>query len=494
VGDARECLGLGRCEGVQFCLEDGTGYDECACEANPLVNNPQPEDQATDDGGSSEDAASTDTHGGAGVSDDAAPSEDEAPAANETPGNDEVPDETLSTDESITDESITDESITDESVTDESITDDDITDESITDDDITDESITDDDITDDDITDESITDDDITDESITDDDITDDDITDDDITDDDITDDDITDDDITDESITDDDITDDDITDESITDDDITDDGPPPVEPGMGSVVLFLVDQSSSMFSPSASEYGSSAQFGEAPDNWEAVRMALGTLEPAVEGLEVGLMSYTGENDGTCPFTQLILEPGVSTPASVTRTLPTSERGAPPFTGQTPTGEALEIAVDALLTSDLQGDKHVIVITDGDPDTCLHPDPQCGQDFTVSIAQAAAALGVTTHVVGLTDGVGVPFLESLAYAGQSRPVPPPLSASQQDCLARQTGSMGGTFDPNNWRASALASYADDGTSFAEELAFTPQSEAELADTLQSLLNSIRTGE
>ncbi len=325
---------------------------------------------------------------------------------------------------------------------------------------------------------------------------------------------------VTDESgtdVTDDVVTDDPIVDEAATDDvSVTgtddpapesDGGPPPpmptvdmptpYVPGTGPVVLFLVDQSSSMFAASVSEFGASEPFGAAEDNWSAVRMALGTLPPnsSETGVELGLTTYTGQIDGTCPLSQEIVVPGVNTSASVTRTLPDNQRGAPPFAGQTPTGEALEGAYQSLLQSSLPGSKHIVVITDGDPDTCLHPDPQCGQDYTVSIAQAAKDAGITTHVVGLTDGVGLNFLESLAYAGLGLPIPPPLSAEAQDCLARQTGSMGGSFDPNNWRASALARYASDDVQFdAQQRSHTPKTEVELAQVLQDLLVEIRDGD
>ncbi len=268
-----------------------------------------------------------------------------------------------------------------------------------------------------------------------------------------------------------------------------TEEPPPETDP---PVVVFLLDQSSSMFSPDTS-FGSSEPFGTAPDNWEGVRAALAELETVITGVEVGLYSYTGMIDGTCPLTQEIIEPGVGSPLSITYTLPNSEGAAPPFEGQTPTGESLQVVIDALLEADLPGARHIILLTDGDPDTCLHPNPQCGQDYTVSIAQNAWNNGISVHPVGLTEAVQQPFLESLAYAGLGLPVPPPLSPEQQDCLSRQAGSMGMSYDPNNWRDSALAEYADDDTTFGESLASTATDVTQLTDILISLMTEIRGG-
>ena len=60
-GETQECLGAGRCEGAQSCLEDGTGFTACACGPS-----------------TSDDAGGLDDTGSGGGSDDASTPEDDA--------------------------------------------------------------------------------------------------------------------------------------------------------------------------------------------------------------------------------------------------------------------------------------------------------------------------------------------------------------------------------------------------------------------------------
>lgn len=411
-GDSRECLGPERCEGVQFCLDDGSGWEDCSCGTDATSAPPTP----PADGTSTDPAAmDTDTPAMSGTLPGSTSSSTGGP-----PGN---TDETGTTDGPVVDGGETEPMAPDTGEPTDLPTDPAPTDEG----------------TDDQTTDP--------------------------------------------------------VEPPTVTDpppESEADAGAPgPTPPEDAPVVVFLLDQSSSMFSPAVSEFGSSEPFGSASDNWEGVRNALATLGTAIQGLEIGLMSFTGQIDGTCPFTQDILEPGVSSALSVTYTLPLGPMAAPPFAGQTPTGEALEDALAFTLSVDLPGKKHIIVMTDGDPDTCAHPDPQCGQDFTVAMAQQAYAAGVSVHAVGVTHAVQQPFLESLAYAGRGLPVPPPLSPEQQDCLMRQSGSLGIPYDPNNWREAALADYASDDTTFGEALAYVATNDDQLSAALIALLEYIR---
>jgi subtilisin family serine protease len=98
----------------------------------------------------------------------------------------------------------------------------------------------------------------------------------------------------------------------------------------------------------------------------------------------------------------------------------------------TPTAEALTIAANSL--SGHPGEKYVIVVTDGIPDTCASNDGICVAD-AVDAAQDAYSAGVTTILVTIGndafDGTPSDFKQSFANAGSGAPVatPPPEQMS-----------------------------------------------------------------
>jgi len=85
---------------------------------------------------------------------------------------------------------------------------------------------------------------------------------------------------------------------------------------------------------------------------------------------------------------------------------------------ETPTGEALVVVAENLAELEAAGPKVVILATDGEPDTCAHPNPQEGQQVAVAAAQGAYAQGITTFVLGVGDDVGAEHLQDMANAGQ----------------------------------------------------------------------------
>ena len=100
---------------------------------------------------------------------------------------------------------------------------------------------------------------------------------------------------------------------------------------------------------------------------------------------------------------------------------------------ETPTGPS--VAAVAKTLSDFQpdppGPKFILLVTDGDPDTCTVKDPQCGQDETIKAVQDAYAAGIGTFVIGIGDiltsvtsgtRVGKDTLQDMANAGVGKPV------------------------------------------------------------------------
>jgi hypothetical protein len=107
---------------------------------------------------------------------------------------------------------------------------------------------------------------------------------------------------------------------------------------------------------------------------------------------------------------------------------------------ETPTGHAIRRAADDLALVDLDppGRKYILLVTDGNPNTCQVLDPQCGQDQSIAAAQYARTLGITLLAAGIGDLVqrgatgcpmsarcGTNHLQDLANAGTGRAVQPP---------------------------------------------------------------------
>jgi hypothetical protein len=106
---------------------------------------------------------------------------------------------------------------------------------------------------------------------------------------------------------------------------------------------------------------------------------------------------------------------------------------------ETPTGHALRRVTSTLREREApEGNrKYILLVTDGEPNTCTVLDPQCGQDDVIKAVQDARAGGVTTVVVALGDlAVGMSncptgarcgndHLQDIANAGTGLSVEPP---------------------------------------------------------------------
>ena len=114
---------------------------------------------------------------------------------------------------------------------------------------------------------------------------------------------------------------------------------------------------------------------------------------------------------------------------------------------ETPTHAALDAAAADLIAFKAKpdGPKFILLVTDGNPDTCWAKNPQCGQDAAIKSAQAAYAQGITTYVLGIgsvlsTDPkaegcqsgrCGLDYLQDMANAGTGQPVEPYADTDQQ---------------------------------------------------------------
>ena len=90
--------------------------------------------------------------------------------------------------------------------------------------------------------------------------------------------------------------------------------------------------------------------------------------------------------------------------------------------GDTPTGDALQQIVSELERTPSQGPRSILLVTDGNPDTCAQPNPDEGQPEAVAATQRAFAAGIDSYVLGISNDIAGQNLQQLANAGKGRPI------------------------------------------------------------------------
>jgi hypothetical protein len=214
--------------------------------------------------------------------------------------------------------------------------------------------------------------------------------------------------------------------------------------------VLLLVDTSKSMFD-------------ERAKLWDPLFNALmdpttGVVAKLQGKVRFGFTSYKSvtrpANVTECPVlinTELKIDNYETIKAAYTMAgiTPTTD-----YKWETPTGASVAAVAKTLAAfkPDPPGPKFILLVTDGDPDTCAVRDPQCGQDDSIKAVQDAYAAGIGTFVVGIGDilassdtsmRVGKDHLQDLANAGTGQPVTPnSLEYSYQQCV---TGGLTATY-------------------------------------------------
>ncbi|MEI9950103.1 MAG: vWA domain-containing protein [Pseudomonadota bacterium] len=203
--------------------------------------------------------------------------------------------------------------------------------------------------------------------------------------------------------------------------------------------VLLLVDTSGSMFQP-------------AEQLWDPLYKALtdqtnGVVAMLQSTVRFGFTSYTSTGPTTCPTlvnTDLKLNNYDTIKTAYTQV---GTKAALNPVGDTPTGAAITAVAKTLLAfkPDPPGPKFILLVTDGDPDTCTTTNPQCGQDDSIKAVQDAYTAGIGTFVIGIGDIVnstngqgmreGKLHLQDVANAGTGQPVAPNNDAYlNQPCI------------------------------------------------------------
>jgi hypothetical protein len=261
--------------------------------------------------------------------------------------------------------------------------------------------------------------------------------------------------------------------------------------------VAILVDNSSSMFEPT--------------DNpaWDYLYTALmdpamGVVKPLESKVRFGFASYKGStvasteaNEACAEITSVDF--GLDNHANIDAVY--SELGAewmPGIKWETPTGHAITrvAATLAAYNPDPPGPKYILLVTDGNPNTCAMLDPQCGQDLSIKAVQDAYAAGIGTFAVGIGDLVANPnngcqaewghcgndHLQDLANAGLGLPVADqPENYKYQGCTAGADGGAG----------VVQATYASaTGATPGTAPYFTAENAAELQTAVSGLLNNV----
>jgi hypothetical protein len=177
--------------------------------------------------------------------------------------------------------------------------------------------------------------------------------------------------------------------------------------------VVVLVDQSLSM----------DKAFGGG-SRWTVLRDALmdptkGFIKALEAEMDFGLTLYTG-TAASCPLL-------VSVPAAPMNyaAIKAAYDAAVPI-DNTPTGPSVA-ALTAQLKA-LPGDtpRHIVLATDGDPDTCEIPNPSndteknLARKTSVDAVKAAYDAGIKTHVIGVGKEIGSAHLQDLANAGEGK--------------------------------------------------------------------------
>lgn len=248
--------------------------------------------------------------------------------------------------------------------------------------------------------------------------------------------------------------------------------------------VLLLVDTSSSMFEPRTSF-------------WDPLYNALmdpaGPVKKLQDQVRFGFTSYNSVtqpvNDPQCPKLTSVDFGLNNFDAINTSYAAVGATWAPGVKWETPTGESITKVTETLkayMPTPL-GPKYILLVTDGNPDTCAIRDPQCGEDSSIAATQAAFASGIGTFVIGigdiLTDNAGCvgrcgkDHLQDVANAGAGLPV---AANTDENGYQQCTGTP----------AARKAKYAAAGEAPGTAKFYTPSGQAELTSALTSLLNSV----
>jgi len=199
--------------------------------------------------------------------------------------------------------------------------------------------------------------------------------------------------------------------------------------------VFVLVDRSGSMFQ-------------EPNPPWEPLKMgALKVIQELQNDVAFGWGAFTGQAGMKCPDF-VSVPPAKGNYDAINKVYGTMV--ATGYKSETPVGEALPLAEQALAASPEPGDKYILFVTDGEPDFCDDGDANCPLDDVVYRLQGLASKGIQTIIFGLQNGnVPKATLQAFANAGAGQPVALPFTQPAQNVYYSCASVTG-------WKAEATA--------------------------------------
>jgi von Willebrand factor type A domain len=171
-----------------------------------------------------------------------------------------------------------------------------------------------------------------------------------------------------------------------------------------------VVDQSGSM----------NEDFDAGVTRWEAVEDTLigpdGVVTQLQSSIRFGISLYDNPMMGMCPDV-LSLPPQLDAADEISALFAAEMPG-----GDTPTGESIEQITGELLGDPWEGEKVMVLATDGEPDTCAVPDPMGAEvdmvrGVAVDAVAAAYDAGIRTFVISVGLDIAEEHLQDLANAG-----------------------------------------------------------------------------
>jgi hypothetical protein len=154
---------------------------------------------------------------------------------------------------------------------------------------------------------------------------------------------------------------------------------------------------------------------------WEAVESTLvgndGVVTQLQSSIRFGASFYDNPMLGSCP--DVLTLPAQLDAADELADLFASEQPG----GDTPTGESIELITSELLEDTWEGEKVIVLATDGEPDTCAIPEPMNEADtdmvrgVAVDAVAAAYEAGIRTFVISVGPEIAEEHLQDLANAG-----------------------------------------------------------------------------
>jgi hypothetical protein len=260
--------------------------------------------------------------------------------------------------------------------------------------------------------------------------------------------------------------------------------------------VMLVVDTSSSMWRDTM------------PQAWPVLHTALmdptmGVVQALADKIRFGFQSYKGtaSSSSTCAEFAKV-GPDLDNHAAIEAAYGMIDYPIDQPKWDTPTHHAIDTAVADLVAynPDPPGPKFILLVTDGNPDTCLDYDPNCGHDYSIKAAQDAFAAGVQTLVLGVGDIVvngnngcaqsarcGVLHLQDMANAGVGAQVQAP-----DGCVNVDDPGCGFKYEACNDN-TLLASYVETapevGTAYTVDTTDSSAPET-LVTTLTGLLNNV----